>query len=205
MLLSFALFLTASLHAQPAATGSIEGRVQNVATDKYLNNARVTIKGTNRVAYTDKYGAFRLSDVPAGPVEVEAFFTGLDPLAVTVNVAAGQTHPVSLDLVSRERYGDAGSSVKMDQYISPVAGMRFFRPFLRGIGGVDVAATGDLPNYATARRRKRKRNGQALLCRVTTDPPAQKKKPGERTRRAEAHHGLSARGALVRDRVLSPR
>ena len=31
----------------PAATGSIRGRVQNIASGQYLNNARVTVQGTD--------------------------------------------------------------------------------------------------------------------------------------------------------------
>ncbi|MFM9954077.1 MAG: carboxypeptidase regulatory-like domain-containing protein, partial [Opitutaceae bacterium] len=60
--------------AAPAASGSITGRVQNTDTGQYVNNARVTVRGTNLVAPTDETGTFRLSAVPAGEVILEIFF-----------------------------------------------------------------------------------------------------------------------------------
>ena len=51
--------------AQP--TGTISGRVQNGATGRYLNNARVSVPGTNLVALTDQTGAYRLINVVPGP------------------------------------------------------------------------------------------------------------------------------------------
>ena len=35
------------------ATGSISGRVQNVATGQYLKNARVSVKGSSNTVFTD--------------------------------------------------------------------------------------------------------------------------------------------------------
>src|SRR5688500_18844134 len=58
--------LPSFITAQPAATGSISGRVQNEATGQYLNNARVTIKGTDLSTFTDETGMFRIGGVPAG-------------------------------------------------------------------------------------------------------------------------------------------
>jgi iron complex outermembrane recepter protein len=51
-----------------AATGSLSGRVQNVVTGQYLNNARVAVRGTDRVAFTDQSGTYRLVQVPVGTV-----------------------------------------------------------------------------------------------------------------------------------------
>ena len=63
-----ALVLTLGTRAQtPApATGTIEGRVKNAVSGDYLNNARVSLKGTEFVALTDESGTFRLAGVPAG-------------------------------------------------------------------------------------------------------------------------------------------
>ena len=44
------------------------GRVQNAATGQYLNNARVTVKGTDLTVFTDETGTFQLAAVPAGTV-----------------------------------------------------------------------------------------------------------------------------------------
>src|SRR3954469_9318447 len=48
-----ALLAAPLLPAQSSSTGTIEGRVQNAVTGDYLTNARVSVRGTNRVALTD--------------------------------------------------------------------------------------------------------------------------------------------------------
>ncbi|MBL9209269.1 MAG: carboxypeptidase regulatory-like domain-containing protein, partial [Opitutaceae bacterium] len=68
----------------PAAAGSITGRVQNAVIGRYLPNARIAVKGTDLVALTDEFGAYRLSAVPAGPVVLEVYYTGLDPQQVAL-------------------------------------------------------------------------------------------------------------------------
>ncbi len=75
----------------PAATGVIEGRVLNTRNGEYLENARLTIEGTSLETFTDSGGQFRLGPVRAGVAKVRVFFTGLDPLADTVAVTAGET------------------------------------------------------------------------------------------------------------------
>ena len=65
----------AAVSAVAAATGSITGRVQNVVTGQYLNQARVTLRGGDHVTFTDNFGTYRLVDVPAGPAVVEFFST----------------------------------------------------------------------------------------------------------------------------------
>src|SRR5688572_20283205 len=68
------------------ATGTIMGRVQNVVTGNYLNKARVTVRGTDLVAYTDEFGSYRLIDVPEGTTTLEVFYTDLDMQEVAVTV-----------------------------------------------------------------------------------------------------------------------
>ena len=72
--------------AAPAATGSITGRVQNTDTGQYVNNARVTVRGTGLSILTDEIGTFRLPAVPAGEVILDIFYTGLDPLRVRLSL-----------------------------------------------------------------------------------------------------------------------
>jgi hypothetical protein len=69
-LVLFAATLIAPGRAQSAATGSIEGRVLNTTNGAYLNNARVTVEGTTLQAFTNEFGEYRLSDVPAGAATV---------------------------------------------------------------------------------------------------------------------------------------
>lgn len=62
--------------ATTATTGSVSGRIQNVATGQSLNNARVIVKGTDLVAFTDETGTYRLTQVPTGLATLEVFYTG---------------------------------------------------------------------------------------------------------------------------------
>ena len=85
--LAFASPLSAQTSGAPGAAagaeaGSISGRVQNVDTGQYLNNARVVVRGTDRAVFTDETGTFRLAGVPAGPAVLEVSYTGLDPQEV---------------------------------------------------------------------------------------------------------------------------
>src|SRR4051812_5860668 len=78
VLASVVLFAS-SAFAQPAATGVIEGRVLNVTSGDYLNNARVVIEGSSTDAFTDRFGHYILAGVPAGQVTLRVSYTGLTP------------------------------------------------------------------------------------------------------------------------------
>ncbi len=93
--------------AQP--TGTISGRVQNGATGRYLNNARVSVPGTNLVALTDQTGAYRLINVVPGPVALEVFFTGLDLQQLRLNLGAGQNLQQDFQLTT-------GAVVTLDKF-----------------------------------------------------------------------------------------
>ena len=95
-----------ALAAVPDSSGTIIGRVQNVATGQYLNHARVAVRGTQRVTFTDETGAYVLSQLPGGAVILEVFYTGLDPQTATVELRPGQTAMRDFDLTSVARYGD---------------------------------------------------------------------------------------------------
>lgn len=104
--------------ADPAqTTGTITGRVQNVATGQYLNMARVSLKGTNQVVYTDNFGSFTLRAVPAGPAVVEVFYTDLDPAQIPVTMSPGGTIEQAVDLTSLARYGQTANTVKLDPFL----------------------------------------------------------------------------------------
>ena len=65
-----------SRSAAAARAGSIEGRVKNAVTGTYLNNARITIAGTNLLALTDPSGRFRITGVPAGERDEAGAYPG---------------------------------------------------------------------------------------------------------------------------------
>jgi iron complex outermembrane recepter protein len=105
---AFVSLLTAAIpaSAQTAATGTVEGRVLNVATGRYISNARVTVEGTNLEAITDEFGSYRISNVPAGQARVRASYAGLDQKVESVTITAGQPAAANFDLTSAERYGE---------------------------------------------------------------------------------------------------
>jgi|GEM_PF-1561953 len=86
--------------AQSVATrGTIIGRVQNAGTGTYLNNARVSVRGTGREALTNAAGEFRLTDVPAGEVVLDVFYTGMARMEVPVIVEGGRVIERDIQLV----------------------------------------------------------------------------------------------------------
>ena len=87
-----------SLSAQPADTGTIEGRVLSSGSGAYLANVRITVEGTNRETTTDTTGAYRLTGVPAGTARVGASYLGLDPRTETIAVQSGRTVELNLAL-----------------------------------------------------------------------------------------------------------
>ena len=112
------------LHAAPApaagpsaGTGTITGRVQNVVTGQYLNNARVTLKGTTTTVYTDNFGAYQIVGVPAGPATLEVFYTDLDLATLPVDVPAGGALERNVDLTSVKRYGADAFTVRLDAFV----------------------------------------------------------------------------------------
>ena len=102
--------------AQPAVTGTIAGRIQNQAANLSLENARVTVAGTNREAFTNAFGDYRLTGVAAGVVTLNVFSTGLAPQTTTVTVAAGETVQRDFALLPAAGAG-TGSTVKLDQFV----------------------------------------------------------------------------------------
>ncbi len=81
--------LTPAASAQSAPAGTVEGTVFSTTSGSYLNNARVTVEGTQLETLTDENGRFRLVGVPAGPARLRASYTGMEASAATVTVAAG--------------------------------------------------------------------------------------------------------------------
>jgi len=83
------LFSVPPLSAQDRGSGTIQGRVLNSATGRYLNNARVSVAGTAFEAQTNQDGTYWLSNVPAGDVTVEVRFVGFESKSATVTVPSG--------------------------------------------------------------------------------------------------------------------
>lgn len=80
--------LPVSLSAQDA-TGTVTGRVQNAASGKALNLARVVVVESGREVFTNDFGEYRVSGLPAGQVTLAYSFTGMETQTVKVAVTAG--------------------------------------------------------------------------------------------------------------------
>jgi iron complex outermembrane recepter protein len=111
-------------HAIAAAQGgatsgaaNISGRVQNVATGQFLNNARVAVRGTDRIVFTDESGSYRLTGVPAGTVVLDVSYTGLDSSQVSVNVPPGANITQNIELTNVARYGRGSEVVHLDSFV----------------------------------------------------------------------------------------
>lgn len=89
--LVLACALAASLAAQSAGTGSIEGRVFDTRRAQYLETARITIEGSKQETFTDATGQYRLTGVPAGKVTLKIFYTGRGSLTEVMSLAPGET------------------------------------------------------------------------------------------------------------------
>ena len=103
--------------AQSVGTGTLEGHVQNQVTGDFLNNARVSVKGSALVALTDDSGYYRINNVPAGEVALRVFFTGLDEKQVNVTVVPGQTVRTDVKLTSVARYGAQSDTVVLNAFV----------------------------------------------------------------------------------------
>lgn len=84
--------LTLALNAQSSGTGIVQGRVLNESSGLYLNNARVSVKGTALETFTNANGDYVLANVPAGEVELAVSFVGLASKSISITVEAGATN-----------------------------------------------------------------------------------------------------------------
>ena len=99
-----------------AAVGNITGRVKNIVTDQYLNNAEVRVAGTEIVSATNSDGSYFLANVPAGDRELVVQYTGLDTQRIPLQVPAGGSVSQAIDLTSVARYGTDRALLKLDAF-----------------------------------------------------------------------------------------
>ena len=94
--------LTASFlaRAQAPATGTIQGRVYNPASQEYVRNAEVRLDGTANVTFTENDGSFSFTGVPAGPASVTVTYTGYNTVKEAFTVVGGQTAVREINLTS---------------------------------------------------------------------------------------------------------
>ncbi len=116
------LLTSLTTRAQPAPTGTIEGRVFDAGRGEYLEKARLVIASSAQETFTEAGGQYRFTNVPAGVVEVRVFFTGLVPQTHAVTVTAGQTVQFDVTLAAtplgaaRRDTADQ-DTVKLDRFV----------------------------------------------------------------------------------------
>ncbi|MEI6467140.1 MAG: TonB-dependent receptor plug domain-containing protein, partial [Verrucomicrobiota bacterium] len=111
------LTVSALVYGQPATTGVIAGRVQNVVTGRFLHNARVSVQKSDLVVLTDESGSYLITRAPAGPTVLEVFYTGLDPQRVALQVTAGQTVTQDIGLTNQALFGVKDAAVRLDPFL----------------------------------------------------------------------------------------
>ena len=99
------------------ATGTIEGHVLNADSGDSVENARVTVEGTALETLTDVTGRYRLTNVPAGPVQVRVLRTGVAVRTLAVTVAASGTTQQDFSLTALRRTAAGGETVKLDEFV----------------------------------------------------------------------------------------
>lgn len=105
--------LPAGLRAQQ--TGTVQGTVTDQVTKQPLSGVQVFIMGTTLGALTDQDGGFLLSDVPAGAQTVRAERIGYGETERQVEVPAGGTATVQLQL--------SESAIGLDQIVVTALGV----------------------------------------------------------------------------------
>ena len=106
------------LSAQPAASGTITGRIFNPNTGQYLRNAQVRVVGVDLATTSENGGEYRLYPVAAGAATVVVTYTGYRAASATVTVTANTTVSQDFNLVSSLlSESDAGAPIKLDQFI----------------------------------------------------------------------------------------
>jgi TonB-dependent receptor len=93
-------FGAASALAQAAATGALTGTVNNLATGRLLDGARVEVAALGRTVLTDGDGRFLLPDLPPGEHVVSVTYEGLDAHTESFRITPGGLQTLRVDLTS---------------------------------------------------------------------------------------------------------
>jgi hypothetical protein len=95
-------------------TGSIAG-----ANDAPLARARIGIAGTMLATMTDAAGGFRVTGVPAGTRTIEVRMLGYSPIALPIDVVAGETFNIRLQMIPEPTVLST-VEIKADSVVNPL-------------------------------------------------------------------------------------
>ena len=106
-----------SVSAQTTRPGEIQGRVFNVSSGSYVNNARIALNGSDLETFTNSSGEYRLSRVPAGVASLVVTYAGLSAQTATVTVEAGKSVSRNFELdLERGRSAETDRAVMLDTF-----------------------------------------------------------------------------------------
>ncbi|MBI4627005.1 MAG: TonB-dependent receptor [Verrucomicrobia bacterium] len=109
--------IAAPLRAQ-SDRGTIEGRVLNVSSGNFLNNARIAVEGSNLETLTNENGEYRLPDVSAGDVRLKVSYAGMEGQTATVKVAPGEVARKDFDLaLTRSQMTADKNVVQLENFV----------------------------------------------------------------------------------------
>jgi len=92
------LFMLVAPAIQAQSTGTIEGRVVDAQSMEALAGVNVMLRGTTYGAASVTDGNYRITNVPAGTYTLRATYLGFQQFEQEVQVQAGQTLTVSIEL-----------------------------------------------------------------------------------------------------------
>ncbi|MSU48369.1 MAG: hypothetical protein EXS37_04625 [Opitutus sp.] len=94
-------------------TRTVEGRVLNLTSGSYLNNARVHLVGTPLETFTDENGAYRLAGIPSGDMQLTASFTGLTSRTSPVALSGDAIERMDFELEIEGSAGRGGDLIRL--------------------------------------------------------------------------------------------
>ena len=92
------LFMLAAPAMQAQSTGTIEGSVVETQSMEALAGVNMMLRGTTYGAASDAEGNYRITNVPAGTYMLRATYLGFQQYEQEIQVQAGQTLTVSIEL-----------------------------------------------------------------------------------------------------------
>ncbi|PTX97674.1 TonB-dependent receptor [Opitutus sp. ER46] len=119
-LLTFALGpQSPALAADGSPTGGLTGRVLDTQRGEYIEKALLTVESTKEQVLSDREGQYRFSSLPAGPVQLRVFYTGLGTQVETVTIVGGQTveHDILMPAAGAPRRGGTDQVIKMEEVV----------------------------------------------------------------------------------------
>jgi len=105
-LLLFSLFLFGATAIQAQNNGAVEGQVLDSTSMEALAGVNIVLEGTSYGTATDAEGRYRISNVSAGGYTLRATFLGFGELRSTIQIEAGETLTLDLEMEETIFRGD---------------------------------------------------------------------------------------------------